>query len=151
MTANQPEEHTPMTSMTELFGEPISVYTVADGVADDVMVLAPPADTDEAGYRLPVTFTKAAWRDLVEWDDEPCQDEAGRLWDVLTMVRRAAKAAATDPGSRHAFSLYRVPFLTKSGNRSRAQEPKLARAHVVCQAFDRSGRPCLTILLPGED
>jgi hypothetical protein len=139
-----------MSAMTDLFGPPIHVYTVADGVADGSMIEAPASDVDEAGYRLPVTFTRAAWTDLVKWDDNPFQDEAGRLWDVLTMVRAAARRACADPGSRHAFQLVRVPYLTASGARSRAEQPRLTTAHVVAQGYDRAGRPCLTILLPQE-
>lgn len=137
--------------MTELFGEPISVYTVSDGVRDGFMVEAPEADAQEAGYRVPVTFTKAAFTDLVEWDDAPCQDVRGRLWDVLWMMRGAAKAAMANPGGRYAFTLYRVPYLTKSGNRSRAETPQRVTRHIVAQGYDRDGAPCLTILMPTED
>lgn len=140
-----------MSTMTELFGEPISVYTAEQGVADGVLRLAPAADTEEAGYRIPVTFTAAAWRDLVEWDDDPGQDEAGRLWDVLTMMRPAARAASSEPGARYRFQLVRVPYLTKSGRRSTAERPKLVTREVVCQGYDRAGRPCFTVLMPGED
>lgn len=143
-------QENPMSTMTELFGDPISVYTTAQGVADGVMVLAPEADTREAGYNIPVVFTKAAHRDLVEWDDDPGQDEAGRLWDVLHMARAAAKAAARNPQERYTFRMVRVPFLTKSGKRSRAELPVLVRVDVVVQGYDQSGRPCVTILLPAE-
>lgn len=137
-------------TLTDLFGPPISVYTTEQGVADGVMVLAPEADCREAGYNLPVVFTIAAWTDLVKWDDNPGQDEAGRLWDVLHMARRAAKAAFADPQERYTFRMVRVPYLTKSGNRSRGQRPLLVSVDVVVQGYDLTGRPCLTVLLPSE-
>lgn len=139
-----------MSTLTEIFGEPISVYTVRDGVRDEVMIEAPAADAQEAGYHLPVVFTKDAHTDLVTWDDDPCQDERGRLWDVLMMMRGAAKAAMADPGGRYAFTLYRVPYLTKSGNRSRAITTQRVTRHIVAQGYDLDGAPCLTILMPNE-
>lgn len=140
-----------MSDMTDLFGPPISVYTVKDGVNDGVLVEAPAGDREEAGYHIPVTFTEAAYVDLVQWDDNPDQDQAGRLWDVLTMMRGAAKAAMASPGDRFQFALYRVPYLTKSGNRSKAEGASFVRRHVVAQGYDTQGTPCLTVLMPGED
>lgn len=134
----------------DFWGEPISVYTVADGVADGTMVLPDPASCTEGGYRMPVTMTAAAYADLVEWDGDGWQDERGRLWDVLTMMRGAAKAAAANPGDRYQFQLMRVPFRTPSGKRSKAMTARLVTRHVVCQGYDRAGAPCLTVLMPDE-
>jgi hypothetical protein len=42
----------------------------------------------EAGFRLPVAMTAAAWSAAVEVPfNTPCQDETGRLWDVLNVLR----------------------------------------------------------------
>lgn len=138
-------------TITELFGEPISVYTVAQGVEDGFMVDATSATTLEAGYRLPVTFTRKAWDDLVTWERGGCQDEQGRLWDVLWMMRRAAKAAVAEPGERYRFAMLRIPNRTKSGNLSNSERAVTVRVDVTVQAYDATGRPCLTVLLPGED
>ena len=42
----------------------------------------------EAGFKYPVTLTAAAWAKCVAVPAGVlCQDEPGRLWDVLTMLR----------------------------------------------------------------
>ena len=81
-----------MESMTEIFGDVIYSYTreqaLEDGFLVDVSETA-----SEAGFTIPVAMTRAAWTDLVEWNDNnrAFQDEAGRLWDVLTMARYFAR------------------------------------------------------------
>ena len=63
-------------SMYEIFGEPIDVYTraqaLADGALRDVTDLA-----RDAGFRVPVALTAAAWAEAVAWDDDrpEVQDE----------------------------------------------------------------------------
>lgn len=67
----------------------------------------------EAGFMVPVAITRAVWADCVEWTAETdkrkatIQDEAGRLWDVVYMARRAARVRGDQP--RRVFELYRVP------------------------------------------
>lgn len=130
--------------------EIISVYTVEDAVADGSMIDATSAATLEAGYRIPVTFTRPAWRYSVEWTrGNGLQDEAGRLWDVLWMMKGAAKAAVASPGRRFAFDLYRVPNTTPSGRPSSSETAQRIRLEVVAQGFDMT-RPCLTVLMVGE-
>lgn len=61
-----------------------------DGVLIDVSETA-----REAGFRFPVALSAAAWATSVEIPaGVTCQDEAGRLWDVLTMLRHAARRRA---------------------------------------------------------
>ena len=61
-----------------------------DGVLIDVTETA-----REAGFRVPVAMTPAAWAACVEIPaGVTCQDEAGRLWDVLTMLRYAGRGRA---------------------------------------------------------
>ena len=58
-------------------------HAIADGVLVDVSKLA-----KEAGFRFPVAMTAAAWTAAVEVPpNAPCQDETGRLWDVLNVLR----------------------------------------------------------------
>src|SRR5512142_1811169 len=58
---------------------------IADGVLVDVSKLA-----KEAGFRFPVAVTAGVWAECVAVpDDVEGQDETGRLWDVLTMLRFA--------------------------------------------------------------
>lgn len=70
-----------------LLSDYIDVYSrrqaIADGVLRDVTATA-----KEMGFIYPVALTAAAWADCVAVP-EGCesQDEAGRLWDVLWMLR----------------------------------------------------------------
>ena len=58
---------------------------IADGVLVDVSTLA-----KEAGFRFPVAVTAAVWAECVTVPDGVAgQDETGRLWDVLNMLRFA--------------------------------------------------------------
>lgn len=140
-----------MSTLTDIFGPPIHVYTVADGIRDGVMVEAPEDVRTDAGYRIPVVFTAAAWADLVEWDGDGLQDETGRLWDVLTTMRAAAKASLAAGGQRRSFDTYRVPLRTPTGKRSRATTPQRVTSDLVVQAYDAVGTPCITVLTRGED
>lgn len=62
-----------------------------DGVPIDVTEQA-----REAGFRIPVSVTAAAWADCVEWlEAKPAiQEGSGRLWDLLFLAAVAAQAAA---------------------------------------------------------
>ncbi|MEW6766286.1 MAG: DUF6573 family protein [Pseudomonadota bacterium] len=131
---------------TALNFEPIHTYTrnqaISDGVLVDVSSMA-----SEAGFRLPVAMTQAAWLDSVEWTEEDTQrqtpqDQEGRLWDVLWMARLAASKAQNN--SRIAFQLYRVP---RGG---RAQRPRLTELHMTIGPGD-TGEPVITIMQPHED
>jgi hypothetical protein len=63
--------------------DPIHSYTRADALRDGVLIDVSPA-AREAGIRYPVALTRAAWQRCVKVPrGVPCQDEEGRLWDVL--------------------------------------------------------------------
>jgi hypothetical protein len=133
--------------VTELFGEPISVYTRAQAIKDGVLVDAG-SMASEAGFRWPTALTAAAWADCVAWgpDDnrrQVHQDQAGRLWDVLSMAAHAIRSnrVASD---RVLFPLRRVP---RDG---RSTEPELTQLRLVVGPGD-AGEPVMTILLPHED
>ena len=77
--------------MTEFWGEPISVYShqqaLREGVLVDVSEMA-----KEAGIRYPTAVSRRLWDEWIVPDDasrEAGQDEKGRLWDVLWMLRVA--------------------------------------------------------------
>lgn len=140
----------PVADILDVFGPPISIYTVEDGIADCSMVEIDTALRAEAGYRIRVVATRAAWQAVIEWTrtDWP-NDETGRAWDVLNTLRGAAKAASGGPGRRCRFSVFRVPNRTKSGRPSESMTATRQQLEVVAQAFNLV-EPCLTILLPGE-
>ena len=88
-------------SLTEIFGEPIHVYTRAQALADGELVDVT-TTAAEAGFRIPVALTRAVWADCVEWTDadtkrQTVQDEAGRKWEQTKAERKAAKARAALP------------------------------------------------------
>lgn len=131
--------------LESVFGEPIYVYTrenaIDDGTLVDVGEVA-----GEAGFRIPVAMTAAAWADCVAWSEadskrQTAQDETGRLWDVVWMASRAARHAQ---GERVPFQLYRVP----RGGRTTC--PRLTTLHMHIGPGD-AGEPVITILMPNED
>src|SRR5215831_3962829 len=64
-------------------------YTRADAIRDGVLIDVS-AVAREAGIRYPVALTRAVWERCVTVPPGVvCQDEAGRLWDVLFLLRCA--------------------------------------------------------------
>ncbi len=58
-------------------------YTRADAIRDGVLIDVS-AVAREAGIRYPVALTRAVWERCVAVPPGVlCQDETGRLWDVL--------------------------------------------------------------------
>ena len=67
--------------------EVIHAYTRADALRDGVLIDVS-ATARDAGFRWPVALTCAAWERCVAVPPGvACQDEAGRLWDVVWMLR----------------------------------------------------------------
>jgi hypothetical protein len=90
-----------------------------------------------------VALTCAAWERCVRVPPGvACQDEAGRLWDVLALLRWAIRG--TDSSARE------VRFGVHVRDDNRAGEPPLVRLKAVCGPGDQ-GEPVLTVMLPDED
>ncbi|HAN9603837.1 TPA: hypothetical protein IGQ72_003055 [Escherichia coli] len=125
----------------------ISAYTRAQGIADAVLVDVTET-AREAGFRIPVALTRAAWVDCVEWTEADearkatTQDEAGRLWDVVWMAHLAARTAGNV--ERCLFDLYRVP---REGRGNRPRRVSLAM-HI---GPGDNAEPVITIMQPNED
>lgn len=67
----------------------IHTYTRRQAIADGVLVDAT-AMAYEAGFKRPIALTAGAWaRCVTVPPDAHDQDEAGRLWDVLSLLRFA--------------------------------------------------------------
>lgn len=132
--------------MIEFFGEPISVYTRAQALEDGVLIDVSET-AREAGVKFPVAMTAAAWADCVAWTEADSkrkgwpQDESGRLWDVLYMMRQAIRSAN---GSLIMFQLYRVPVEGKG------RKARLVTLKAICGPAD-DGSPCITVMQPNED
>jgi hypothetical protein len=109
---------------------------IADGVLIDVSLTA-----QEAGIRFRVALTAAAWaRCVAVPPGVRCQDEAGRLWDVLRMFALAARKAS-------APTLF---FAVHVRNNNRRGTPPSVRLNAVCGPGDDAA-PVVTVMLPEED
>jgi hypothetical protein len=109
---------------------------LADGVLVDVSTVA-----REAGFRFPVALTRAVWEKCVTVPlGVVCQDESGRLGDVLWMLSLAARRASGD----------RVDFALHVRNSNRRGTPPLVRLKALCGPGD-AGEPVITVMLPEED
>lgn len=131
------EDHTP-----EAPDDPdlIHAYTRAEALADGTLIDVTPTAKD-AGFRYPVALTRAAWGRCVEIPTGVTgQDQAGRLWDVLTMMRHASRSAGE--GRREV----RFQVLVLNDHRS----PKPVHLKSVCGPSDDLS-PCVTVMLPEED
>ncbi|MFW9615667.1 DUF6573 family protein [Aquabacterium sp.] len=128
------------------FGELIYSFSRAQAIEDGVLIDVTET-AQEAGFRLPVALTSAAWHQTVEWTDadtkrQTPQDESGRLWDVLWMAYLAAKRASG--GCRVPFNVLVVP---RSGT---ARRPRLMALAMHIGPGD-GGEPVIIIMLPNED
>jgi hypothetical protein len=124
------------------FGEVIFSYTRSQAVADGVQVEVTKT-AQEAGIRFPVFITRAVYDAYVTVPPGvEAQDEAGRLWDIITMARFAILRSR--PGCD------RLPVALYVRNDNRA--PRLVRLTAVCGPLDIDDpQPAITLMMLGED
>jgi hypothetical protein len=116
-------------------------YTRADALRDGVLIDVS-ATAKEAGICLPVALTAAVWAKCVSIPPGViCQDEAGRLWDVLFLLRLAIVRSGDGLEVRYGVHV-------RNDNRERT--PPLVRLKAICGPGD-SGEPVITVMLPEED
>ena len=141
----------------EVFGNVIYSYSrsqaIEDGELVDVSKVA-----REAGIKFPVALTRAVWAKYVEVprDDKMCQDEKGRLWDIVWMLRFAARRG----GKEMLFKLHvampdrgdwdQNEGLPERGSGLRRATHRLVTLKAVCGPGD-TPEPVITIMLPDED
>src|SRR5512135_1810692 len=126
-----------MTAPRVIFSYP-RARAIEDGVLVDVSKLA-----EEAGFRFPVAVTAGVWAACVAVPPGvDGQDETGRLWDVLTMLRFAIQRELVAGG--------RVDFALHVRNDNREGDPPLVRLYALCGPGD-DAEPVITVLLPHED
>jgi hypothetical protein len=90
-----------------------------------------------------VALTAAAWAKCVTVPaGVSCQDEAGRLWDVVWLLRCAIRG--------NSGSARELAFGVHVRNDDREGIPPLVRLKAMCGPGD-DGEPVITIMLPGED
>ncbi|TFC64399.1 hypothetical protein E3O53_07935 [Cryobacterium sp. TMT2-18-3] len=133
------------------FGPVVYSFTPADAVADGTFVRLPKPLAAEVLYDLPVVLTRAAYEDAVLWERGLNETEDTRGYDVLWMAKRQALNALNAPGERFPYTMHRIENRTSDGRISTSLSWERICLHVVAQPYNRSGDPCITILLPNED
>ena len=127
-------------SHDSFFGEVISVYSRAQALEDGMLVDCS-ALAREAGIRFPIALTRAAWDLCVALSpaaERACNDETGRLWDVVWMLSCAIRSGGG--GTEVAFEIRCV---------TTSARPSLVRLKALCGPGD-DAEPVVTIMLPGE-
>lgn len=124
----------------DFFGPVIYSYTreqaIEDGVLVDVCYMS-----RQVGLKFHSAFTQAVWERYVKVPEAaPWQDESGRLWDILWMLRMAIQRQKRDSST----ILYK---LLVQNDENPAKEVTLK---CICGPGDK-GEPVLTIMLPDED
>jgi hypothetical protein len=110
---------------------------IVDGLLIDVSEMA-----KEAGFQFPVALTRAVFEKCVAVPPGVvCQDEAGRLWDVVYMLRLAVRGG--EGGSEVRFGVH-----VRDDNWEGT--PPLVRLKALCGPGD-DGEPAITVMLPDED
>jgi hypothetical protein len=124
------------------FGDVIYSYTRSQAVADGVQVEVTKT-AQEAGIRFPVFLTRAVYDAYVTVPPGvTAQDEAGRLWDIITMARFAILR------SRPGCDRLPVALYVRNDNR----RPRLVRLTAVCGPLDIDDpQPAITLMMLGED
>ena len=126
----------------EPFGPVIYCYTRSQAIADGFQVEVSKVAA-EAGISFPVFLTRAVYDSFVTVPPGvTAQDEAGRLWDIVWMLRFAIRKA--QPGqTRLPVALY----VRNDNHRAR-----LIKLIATCGPLDIDDpAPAITVMLPEED
>ncbi|SRR6266511_280645 len=119
----------------------IYAYTRAQALSDGVLIDVTET-AKEAGICYPTAVTCAVWQEYVRVPEKvPWQDERGRLWDVLWMLKMAVGLLPKD--RPHDVMLYRLCVQNDES------EPKEVTLKAVCGPGDHF-EPVVTIMLPDE-
>lgn len=135
-----------METIQETFGEVISSYSRAQAIEDGVLVDVSETSR-EAGIKFPVAITRGVFDECVALPEgyHGLQDERGRLWDVISMLRFALRRAS---GDRLHYGVL-VRGVTKQ-LRDDQRPPRLHKLWAQCGPGD-TAEPVITVMLPGED
>lgn len=126
----------------EAFGPVIYSYSRAQALEDGIQVDVSQT-AREAGIRFPTFITRGVFdRCVAVPKGVEGQDESGRLWDVLWMLR-ATIVQSKGNGDRLPFQLY---------VRNTNGRPKLTTLFASCGPLDiDKPEPAITVMLAGED
>lgn len=135
--------------MNDYFGNSDVIYRYSrlDAIDDGLLIVVPEKLAWEAGFRVPIGVTSDVWAECIEWTEDDSrrqtpQDEVGRLWDLLSVLRFAAKAS--DGSDTVFFSIGCVPRDGKS------LQPKKVELKAVLGPGD-DPRPVITVMYPDQD
>ena len=125
------------------FGPVIYQYTRSQAIADGFQIEVTKT-AEEAGIRFPVFITRAVFDSFVAVPAGVTgQDEAGRLWDVVWMLRFAVRKAQTGQT--------RLPYALYVRN-SDSHPARLVKLVATCGPLDIDDpAPAITVMLPDED
>ncbi len=133
------EELEPMKSLAAI--PVIYAYSRAQAIADGVLVDVTET-AKEAGMKYSTALTAAVWQKYVAVPEGvEAQDEPGRLWDILWMLRCAIMRDQRTDSSRVDFQL-----LVRNDN----HRPEEVTLKALCGPGD-DAEPVITIMLPHED
>jgi len=120
----------------------VYAYTRSQAIADGFQVEVSKAAA-EAGISFPVFLTRAVYDSFVTVPPGvTAQDEAGRLWDIVWMLRFAIRKAQR--------SQTRLPVALYVRNDNR--RARLIKLIATCGPLDIDDpAPAITIMLPDED
>ena len=128
----------PVPDRTEDVMEIVSRYTRRQAIEDGVLVDVS-ATAKEVGIRFPTAITAAVFEKCVAVPENvPCQDEAGRLWDFVWMLRHALLAGRGD--------VRRFQVLVKND----AGPARVVTLKLRCGPGDE-GEPVVTVMMSEED
>ena len=131
MTTNETKDN--------LFGDVIHQYTRAEAIEDGVLIDVTET-AREAGISFPTALTAAVWAECVTVPEKAeCQDEMGRLWDVLTVLRYAIV---------HSKATQQIAFSVAVQNDAR--RARRVQLKALCGPGDQA-EPVITIMMPNED
>jgi hypothetical protein len=121
----------------------VYAYSRSEAVADGVQVEVTKT-AHEAGIQFPVFITRGVFELCVAVSPGvTCQDEAGRLWDVVWMLRFAILRARP--------TVDRIPVALYVRN-SDTERPRLVKLIATCGPLDiNDSQPAITVMLPDED
>ena len=128
-----------MDAMQEVFGDVIYGYSRMQALEDRALVDMSDLGR-EAGLKFRVAVTQAVWAEYISVPEGVIgQDERGRAWDIVWMLRAAIRASKGGEEIRYSV-------LVRNDNR----RPRMVELKAICGPGDE-GEPVITIMLPDED
>ena len=130
-------------SFEAYFGPAVYTYTRAQAILDGFQIEVTKA-AQQAGIRCPVFITRGVYDLCIAVPPGVTgQDEAGRLWDVVWMLRSAITRAQA--------GAVRIPVALYVCN-SNSHRARLTKLVAVASAVDIDDpAPAITVMLPEED